>query len=90
MRLSEMEIENIADRTKAMLPEEKEVTLHNLSSRSMMEEIERRGDLIMEILTQVVNIWNDLEIDLIALSSAPITEKEYVLRELRGAINGKL
>lgn len=88
--LSIMETEIIADRTRAMRPEERELTIRNIPSSEILTEIERRDRLIMETLNNFVNTWDSLNINMIELDSAPLARKEEVLRELRRAINGKL
>ena len=88
--LSIMETEIITDRARALTPEEREITIRNLPSSTMLAELARRDRLIMETLNNFIDTWNSLDIDMIELDSAPITRKEEVLKELRRAINGKL
>lgn len=76
--MNELNKEEVANITRAMSDEEKEVAVMNVSTSTLLEEIERRtrevDALSKDIKDFVVCNYN---------TSAPLTEKENFIKEIR-------
>ena len=90
MRISQMETEQLTDQTRALTPEQLQIVIKNIPSRVMLEELNRRSRVIMDSLSNLAQTWSDLNIDLMELEHATITEQEDVYKILRSSIYGKL
>lgn len=90
MRISQMETDQLTDQTRALTPEQLQIVIKNIPSRLMLEELSRRSRAIMDSLSNLAQTWSDLNIDLMELEHATITEQEDVYKILRSSIYGKL
>ena len=86
--LSMIERTEIINRTRAMCDEELEYTLKAIPTPELLSEIGRRDGIILDKLSAVCAVWDDITID-VPFDQMDILQKEDLLKRMRRALHGE-
>lgn len=86
--LSMIERTEIVNRTRAMNDDELEYTLKAIPTSILLSEIGRRDGVILDKLSAVCAVWDDITIDM-PFDQMDILQKEDLLKRMRRALHGE-
>lgn len=86
--LSMIERTEIINRTRAMNDDELEYTLKAIPTSILLAEIGRRDGVILDKLSAVCAVWDDITIDM-PFDQMDILQKEDLLKRMRRALHGE-
>lgn len=86
--LSMIERTEIINRTRGMNDDELEYTLKAIPTSILLAEIGRRDGVILDKLSAVCAVWNDITID-VPFDQMDILQKEELLKRMRRALYGE-
>ena len=86
--LSMIERTEIINRTRAMNDDELEYTLKAIPTSILLSEIGRRDGVILDKLSAVCAVWDDITIDM-PFDQMDILQKEELLKRMRRALHGE-
>ena len=86
--LSMIERTEIINRTRAMDDEQLEYTLKAIPTSILLSEIGRRDGVILDKLSAVCAVWDDITIDM-PFDQMDILQKEDLLKRMRRALHGE-
>lgn len=86
--LSMIERTEIINRTRAMNDDELEYTLKAIPTSILLSEIGRRDGVILDKLSAVCAVWDDITIDM-PFDQMDILQKEDLLKRMRRALHGE-
>lgn len=86
--LSMIERTEIINRTRGMNDDELEYTLKAIPTSILLAEIGRRDGVILDKLSAVCAVWDDITID-VPFDQMDILQKEELLKRMRRALYGE-